>query len=506
MAFGLTAEGFKEKRLVDVQAETTADFEGAFGVGFDLDPRTPEGQLKGILDERISKLWQLALALSGIASPSKSIGAQFDSILALTGNKRRDSISSVVLSGRARGTFGTPIPLGTIISVAGDPLSRFVSNVDETISVAGISEIQKTAFDADPDSGDLKLKIFGETTIDLAFDVLPATVEAALEALPSVGVGNIGVAGSVTQATGLTYTFKGTLADQNITDQIEVVDNNLLDGATPVGDTPSVFTEGDLPKTPLMELTEEEPRPEGQAPAVANAGTLSVIETPVTGMDEFTNEEDAIVGALTEKDAAGKARRSSELQIAGAATPNAIRSDIAAVDDVTAVVLFQNRDAVTDLDGRPPHSVEIVVQGADDQDIADAEFDTVAAGIGMVGDEEEVVIDSEGFPQPVRFNRPADINIFVEVDIVKDPNFYPTDGDAQVKAAVLAYGDSLEIGEDVVVFGSDPSLSCSFKDIPGITGFTIRVGKAADPTLNLNIPIAADEIADFDSSRIIIVS
>ena len=69
----------------------------------------------------------------------------------------------------------------------------------------------------------------------------------------------------------------------------------------------------------------------------------------------------------------------------------------------------------------------------------------------------------------------------------------------------MAYGTDLGIGEDVVVFGSDPSLSCAFQAIPGITDFVIRVGTAVSPALDDNIVIAARELAVFDSSRTTVV-
>jgi len=69
----------------------------------------------------------------------------------------------------------------------------------------------------------------------------------------------------------------------------------------------------------------------------------------------------------------------------------------------------------------------------------------------------------------------------------------------------LAYGENLEIGEDIIVYGSE-SLSCAISSIAGILDMTIRVGKINPPTSDDNVVVAAREIAIFDSSRITVNS
>ena len=66
----------------------------------------------------------------------------------------------------------------------------------------------------------------------------------------------------------------------------------------------------------------------------------------------------------------------------------------------------------------------------------------------------EIVTDSQGFAQTIKFSRPTTVDIYVEVDLTVDSNLYPANGDDQVEAAIVAYGDALGIGTDVVVHGS----------------------------------------------------
>jgi uncharacterized phage protein gp47/JayE len=393
MTFGLTADGFKIKRLEDIIAEIQQRFKDEFGDNIDLSDASPEGQIIAIFAERESLVWELSQDVYNSQYPITSEGNQLDNVVSLTGTVRRGPQFSSINSGVARGTNGTIIPAGTIISVVGNTTARFITQENATI--------------------------------------------------------------------------------------------NIVDGLT--------F------KSANIELLAET-----AGPLVANAGTLTVIETPVGGMDSFINELDAEVGSETETDAELKARRDQELQIAGAATIEAILSELRARELVEAVIVFQNNTSIIDPDGRPPHSLDIVVLGDDEDDLAEAIFLVVGGGIETIGDITKIVNDSQGFGQTVRFSRPNEIGIWLEADITKGA-LYPVDGDDQVEQAFLDFGSTLTVGQDIIIFGSN-SLICAVNDIPGILDIDIRIGKINPPTLNDNVVIAPREIAKFDSSRITVNS
>lgn len=394
MSFGLTADGFKVKRLDDILTEIRTRFRDEFGDNIDLSDETPEGQIIAIFAERESLVWELAQDVYNSQYPLTAEGRQLDNVVSLTGTTRQGPQFSLVESGVARGTNGTVVPAGTIISVQGNSTARFVTQEDAVI--------------------------------------------------------------------------------------------NIADGPT-------------FKSAPISLVAEE------SGPIPAPAGTLTVIETPVSGLNEFTNELDAELGSNTETDAELKARRDGELQIAGAATIEAILSELRARPLVEAVIVFQNNSSITDIDGRPPHSLDIVVLGDDEQDLADAIFQVIGGGIETIGDISRTVVDSQGFNQDIKFSRPNEIDIYLEVDIIKDVNSYPVDGDAQVEQAFLDYANELTVGQDVVIFGSN-SLICAINDIPGILDITIRIDRNPAPANDDNVNIDPREIAKFDSSRITVNS
>lgn len=391
MTFGLTAAGLKIMRLEDVLKARRQRYKDKFGDNFDLSDSTPQGQIIAIESEREAKIWELVQAVYNSQYRHTSEGASLDNVLAITGNSRRGKSYSKV-QGVARGQELTTIPVGTIISVQGNPDARFITT--------------------------------------------------------SLGV------------------------------------INIADGAT--------FKSGPI------ELQAIE-----SGPVQALAGFLNVIETPVVGMESFTNELDASLGSEIESDPDAKQRVDSELQLAGSATLEAIKSELQARPNVEAVIVFQNKTMVVDMEGRPPKVLDIVVLGDDDQELAEAIFAVIGGGIETIGDISKTVIDSQGFEQLIKFSRPEEVDIYMEIDLVVNSNEFPIDGEDQVKNLILAYGSNQGVGQRVTVFGTKGLGSC-FDSVAGINDFNIRIGKTPGPTTDDNVAIAAREIAKFDSSRITI--
>ena len=118
------------------------------------------------------------------------------------------------------------------------------------------------------------------------------------------------------------------------------------------------------------------------------------------------------------------------------------------------------------------------------------------AGIETAGDEVGSVTDSQGIVHTIKFSRPTSVSVYVAMELTTDPAEFPADGDDQAKAAIVAYFEELEIGDDVVVY---PKLISTINDIPGITDVRIGVSTVTNPP-NLtgsdsNITVAASAVA-----------
>ena len=244
-----------------------------------------------------------------------------------------------------------------------------------------------------------------------------------------------------------------------------------------------------------VEMTAEE-----TGPILANTGTLTVIETPIVGVDSITNAADAILGRYIETNSELKSRRLTLLQRSGTAASSGIRNALLLLDNVVQALV---------LDGVIEHQINIIVQGGDDNEIAETIFLSVGAGlvVGLQGAEIIPITDSQGITRDIKFARPSLIDVYMIINITPNTNpaegeLYPVDGDQQVKDAVLSFVVGWLIGQDVVV----NQFYTPINTINGVIGIEIKVGTAPAPTLSNNIGIDFDELADFDSARITVNS
>jgi len=227
----------------------------------------------------------------------------------------------------------------------------------------------------------------------------------------------------------------------------------------------------------------------------ALAGTLTVIETPITGWTGATNALDAILGRNIETDTQARTRRLTALQPARAATPDAVRARLLNVAGVLDATIIENVLDIPDIDGRPGHSYEPVIAGGDDQDLFDTIWLTKPAGIETVGSEVGTTLDSQGGTQEVKFSRPVTVDIFMEVDLTLNPEeIFPVDGTDQVEQAIVDFGTAEQrLGEDVILskfFGP-------IHTIPGIATIVIRADTSPSPVSTSNVIIDKNELAVF---------
>lgn len=485
--FGITDEGFVAKRLEDIKSEVEDSLRSSLGNSINLLPQGVLGQLVGIFSERESLLWELMEAVYNSQYPDTASGATLDLVASITGITRLSaSKSSATL--KLYGDLGTVIPSGSQVS-RGDNSNVVFETVSSTSIEAGTNEVKKLTFNNVPDSGQFKLTFNSNETTALLFSATNLDVQSALNNLPDLS--SVLVTGDF--SAGFTVEFSGADGEKPQEDFI-VSENTLQLGVVTTTLVSSTDTEGELPNSEVVATSSV------TGPIEAPSLTLNTIETPITGWDSVENPLDAVLGRDEESDAELKLRRDTALQQAGAATIDAIFSQLSSLEGVTTVKIFENETEVVDLEGRPPKSYEAVIRGGDEDEIAQSIWDTKPAGIRTVGDINKAVLDSQNFPQSVNFSRPTALDIYVIMNVTTDLNF-PTNGETQIVENIIAYGETFEVGQDVIVI---PKLLCTVADIDGILDVEVLVGTSASPTLSDNIIVADNEIADFDTSRVVI--
>jgi len=240
---------------------------------------------------------------------------------------------------------------------------------------------------------------------------------------------------------------------------------------------------------------------EALGPIVAVAGSLTKIETPVSGWASVTNPLDATPGRRMETDPELRLRREQLLRATGTGTLDAIRAGLLepAVAGVSQVRVFENTTLVTDAAGVPGKSFEAIVEGGDPQAIREAIWRLKPAGILAHGSSPGDVVDSLGFAHEVAFSRPGYKDVHVALTVTRGEG-YPLDGAERIKAALVAKKRAL--GEDVIY----PSLFAPVFSVPGVVDVpSLKIGLTSSPTGTANIAVGERELARFDTSRIVVV-
>lgn len=219
-------------------------------------------------------------------------------------------------------------------------------------------------------------------------------------------------------------------------------------------------------------------------------------------------DADSVLGRDIESDADFRIRREDLLRISGSATLEAIRSAVLNTVGVTQAFVFENPTDFIDVDGRPPHSFEVIVSGGLDQAIGQAIFDTKPIGIqtfAVAGPSgvSVVVTDSQGTDHTINFSRAEDITMHVEVDISVIATEFgggsQVNGEQEVREAIKALGDLQNIGQDITIL----RYKCVPLEITGVDDVADIFVEDVDPPLNqANIAFTARQLPKFSTANI----
>ena len=251
-------------------------------------------------------------------------------------------------------------------------------------------------------------------------------------------------------------------------------------------------------------------------PVGAIAGSLTVIITPASGWNTVTNAVDAIPGWLVDNDIILRQKREDELALRGGSTVAAIRADLLdtgnhpELSGINSVQVLENPTDTTSATGLPAHSFETVIddfaadgvthQVVTANSIAQAIWDSKPAGIAATGNASATATDKTGAPQVMRFSYITPKPIYFSLTLVRN-SLYPSDGDAQVKAALVARGALLKAGESVValIFKAVP---LGIAGVVDVSAFTLGFGPS--PAASVNLPIQVRERATVASPNTVL--
>jgi uncharacterized phage protein gp47/JayE len=182
----------------------------------------------------------------------------------------------------------------------------------------------------------------------------------------------------------------------------------------------------------------------------AQPGEISKISTPTRGWQSVSNPDAAIAGAAAETDAELRLRQSRSTALPSLTILEGITGAVANIDGVARIRGYENDTDAPDANGLPAHSISLVVDGGDAQEIAKAIHDKKTPGTGTYGAINIPVADKYGLVTAIKFFRPSVVDVRISMQLKIKPG-YGGDIETKIKNNLTAYVNSLGIGNSVLL-------------------------------------------------------
>lgn len=256
------------------------------------------------------------------------------------------------------------------------------------------------------------------------------------------------------------------------------------------------------------------------------ANKLTVLPSPPTGIENVTNPSRTgdsslsdtsgnalVVGNDVETDEELRDRTLESLSFGGSATPSAIEASLLGLDNVSSVTLFTNATGTTDSQGLPPFSNEIVVSGGSPNEIANALANTMAvtdllrlqSGIVANGDTVSLFINAIEQTVDIKFSRPTDVPLSVDVTVDTDASYIGNDSLAD---ELVTYTNTRGTGEDVFISQLIDTIVGDDTGVRAIAGLTVdTTGDGTDDRVTNSdgieaIPVSNSEVSSLDAADV----
>lgn len=159
----------------------------------------------------------------------------------------------------------------------------------------------------------------------------------------------------------------------------------------------------------------------GAVEAVPN--TVNQIVTITLGVLSVNNPNDPITqGVNEETDAQLRVRRQRSVALPSQGFNEGLTAGLLSIENVIGVKVYENTGSTTDVNGTPGHTIWCVIDGGENQSIAEVIDNKRNAGAGMRGAVTVPIAQPNGFNIPIKFDRPTLINLWIELTITSiDP-------------------------------------------------------------------------------------
>jgi uncharacterized phage protein gp47/JayE len=476
MTFGVTSTGFNRKTNEDIISDLETAWKNEFGQDSDLSEDSPNSIIIGLIGGMSDSLWQVAEDTYNSLNVNTAEDVSLDNASSLTGTERKGASASTA-NVSFRGDNATSIPTNTQVKQSSTGLI-LKTLTDEFIAQGSTNWIQITVTTI-TDNATYRFYINGNTYSYVADAT--ATADEIVAGLKAV---------VESAAIGLSITDEGSgLMTIEADDKNDIYDITA-DSKMTVGKVQSVIG------VVALEIGTNE----------IAANTIDEISTAISGLDSVRNYFAGETGREIESNQELRLRRKQDIAVSGFNFTDAIRAKI--LDEVVGVSycrVYENDTLAIDSDGIEPKSYEAIVEGGSNTDIAEKLSKLKTAGLPSDGDITVEVTNDQGIPNNIKFSRPTNNYLWIDVviDSYNTEETFPVDGEAAIKAALLEFAeDEFNIGDIIVT----QKFNTPVYSIPGIGSVTITIASTGTPggtpsysAANINLSIR--EKPNFDLSR-----
>lgn len=218
-----------------------------------------------------------------------------------------------------------------------------------------------------------------------------------------------------------------------------------------------------------------------------SANTELSIETVTLGLNSATNIESSELGGDEETDSQLRQRFFISRTKNATNSVDAIAAKIAELPDVKQVKVLENNTRARDKFSVNANSINVIVEGGEDSQIANVIYHNKGAGVGLQGSVRHT-LTIQGERRLILFDRASNVDISIFIRVVRYEDFTEVDRD-EIKRLLAA--EKWEIGQSV-------SLSRLYSPINKVGGFWVRellIGKKGQTKKAENIIIQPRELA-----------
>lgn len=480
--YGVTTNGFVKKTAETLREELKAAIREKFPA-FNLEDDGIHGQILGYQQNAMAQLWDAAAGTYSSFDNAAAEGAQLDRNGKIT-VIRRGGETNAQVEMACSGTNGTILLAGRLVQRAEtiiqfqNPNYATLSNENTVRENITVSNVQNNA----------------NYQIQIADSAISVTSSGSATA-ESIAIQLVNAINADTAILKVNSDFIDAA-----TGKFYIKSNDLISGYKITLDTKLTL---DKFWTPIRFLSVD------TGDIEAPAGTVNQIITNVAGWTEAINFADGDPGKDIDTDTVYRQRLFTEVDRLGGGTLGAIGARLLLdVANIVSVAGFENDENIIDSAGRPPHCIEMLVEGGDDVDIANILVLYKGGGIKAYGDITQNVLDPYNNLQSIGFSRPEKIYVWFKLTLTKNVD-YPADGDTLIKTGIRDTGfANFGIGDTLLI----QQFNCPVYQVGGVTNAIIEMAVTSNPLVppvsyvTTNIALTERQIPFFDEERIEIIT